>query len=127
MFQYPIVSPRTSTAITTYHIPLYTTHISRPIQSHFRRNSGTNVKLKFGVLSDVMGAPGRQNVPKVVFSSPTTEEASMEEVSIIGLDLAKNVFQMHGAQPNGTVGFTHPINLVFLTGKEVEAIKAICG
>jgi hypothetical protein len=26
------------------------------------------------------------------------EEASVEEVSIVGLDLAKNVFQVHGAR-----------------------------
>ncbi|MFK4654273.1 transposase [Bradyrhizobium japonicum] len=29
----------------------------------------------------------------------------MSEVSIIGLDLAKNVFQMHGADASGTVLF----------------------
>ena len=29
----------------------------------------------------------------------------MEEVSIIGLDLAKNVFQVHGAKPDGSVAF----------------------
>ena len=27
----------------------------------------------------------------------------MEEVSIIGVDLAKNVFQLHGAAADGTV------------------------
>lgn len=29
----------------------------------------------------------------------------MEEVSIIGLDLAKNVFQLHGARSDGSVAF----------------------
>lgn len=29
----------------------------------------------------------------------------MSEISIIGLDLAKNVFQMHGADASGTVLF----------------------
>ena len=29
----------------------------------------------------------------------------MEEVNIIGLDLAKNVFQLHGARPDGSVAF----------------------
>ena len=29
----------------------------------------------------------------------------MEEVSIIGLDLAKNVFQLHGARADGSVAF----------------------
>ena len=29
----------------------------------------------------------------------------MEEVSIIGLDLAKNMFQVHGAKPDGSVAF----------------------
>ncbi|WP_287208863.1 hypothetical protein [Mesorhizobium sp.] len=29
----------------------------------------------------------------------------MEEVTIIGVDLAKNVFQLHGAAADGSVGF----------------------
>ena len=29
----------------------------------------------------------------------------MEKVSIFGLDLAKNVFQVHGARADGSVGF----------------------
>jgi transposase len=29
------------------------------------------------------------------------ERASMDEVSIVGVDLAKNVFQVHGAATNG--------------------------
>jgi transposase len=38
----------------------------------------------------------------VMFPNVTAEEkASMGEVSIIGLDLAKRVFQVHGACPNG--------------------------
>lgn len=32
----------------------------------------------------------------------------MEEVSIIGLDLAKNVFQAHGAAANGAVVLPDP-------------------
>src|SRR5918912_1090423 len=32
-------------------------------------------------------------------------EASMGEVSIIGLDLAKNVFQVHGADASGAMRF----------------------
>jgi transposase len=35
----------------------------------------------------------------------TKQEASMAEVSTIGLDLAKNVFQVHGADPSGEVVF----------------------
>src|SRR5690242_5567445 len=34
-----------------------------------------------------------------------TKEASVGEVSIIGLDLAKNAFQAHGAASDGTVVF----------------------
>jgi len=35
----------------------------------------------------------------------TGEKASMEEVSIIGVDLAKNVFQLHGAAADGSALF----------------------
>jgi hypothetical protein len=35
----------------------------------------------------------------------TTEEASMGEVSTVGIDLAKSVFQVHGSDPTGAVIF----------------------
>jgi transposase len=42
----------------------------------------------------------------VMFANVTAEEkASMDEVSIVGLDLAKRVFQAHGASPNGDAIF----------------------
>ncbi len=33
------------------------------------------------------------------------ERASMENVTIIGIDLAKNVFQLHGAAADGSAVF----------------------
>ena len=42
---------------------------------------------------------------KVVALIATEREASVTEVSIIGLDLAKNVFQLHGASASGAVVF----------------------
>ena len=41
-------------------------------------------------------------------------EASIEKVSIIGLDLAKNVFQAHGACSDGSVAFRMKISRVKL-------------
>jgi transposase len=41
----------------------------------------------------------------VMFVSPQGKEASMEEVSIVGIDLAKQVLQVHGAAPDGRVLF----------------------
>lgn len=35
----------------------------------------------------------------------------MTEVSIIGVDLAKNVFQLHGARADRTVAFRKKVNL----------------
>ena len=56
----------------------------------------------------------------VVFN-PLKEEASMEQVSIIGIDLAKNSFQVHGARSDGSVAFrrklTRPKVLAFLTSQ----------
>ncbi|WP_161492627.1 hypothetical protein [Pseudophaeobacter leonis] len=34
----------------------------------------------------------------------------MTEVSIIGVDLAKNVFQLHGAHADGSVAFRKKVN-----------------
>lgn len=36
-------------------------------------------------------------------SSTIEEDAAMEEITKIGLDLAKNVFQAHGSDSNGRV------------------------
>jgi transposase len=41
----------------------------------------------------------------VVSKHKFKERASMGEVSIIGVDLAKNVFQLHGAASDGSVVF----------------------
>jgi transposase len=41
----------------------------------------------------------------VVSKHKLKERASMGEVSIIGVDLAKNVFQLHGASAEGSVVF----------------------
>jgi transposase len=37
--------------------------------------------------------------------STTTKEASVGEITTIGLDLAKSVFQAHGADASGAVAF----------------------
>src|SRR6185437_3250437 len=48
---------------------------------------------------------------KVAVSRTATRgETSMENVSIVGLDLAKNVFQAHGARRDGTVAFREKIS-----------------
>jgi len=40
-----------------------------------------------------------------MLKSPQREEASIDEVSIVGVDLAKQVFQLHGAGPDGCAIF----------------------
>jgi transposase len=43
-------------------------------------------------------SPTASHCAKLVVASTRTEErASVDQVTIIGLDLAKNVFQLHGA------------------------------
>jgi transposase len=46
----------------------------------------------------------------VVLRAATRGEASTEEVSITGLDLAKNVFQAHGARGDGSTAFRKKIS-----------------
>ena len=41
----------------------------------------------------------------VLVKSPEREETSMDEISIVGVDLAKRVFQVHGAAADGRVLF----------------------
>ena len=65
----------------------------------------------------------------LMFANVTTEEkASMDEVSIVGLDLAKRVFQAHRAPSNGDVIFRKKLSrsqvLPFLT-RQQSCIVAI--
>jgi transposase len=63
----------------------------------------------------------------------TTKEASVGEVSIIGLDLAKTVFQAHGADASGAVVFRKRLRrdqlLAFFAGQPpcVVAMEACAG
>lgn len=41
---------------------------------------------------------------RMVVLEPSREEASMEKISIVGLDLAKNTIQLHAACADGSVG-----------------------
>ena len=53
-------------------------------------------------VSDGVDAPRRHRCAKLAgVEAPLQRGASMGEVSIIGLDLAKNVFQAHGAGADG--------------------------
>ncbi len=56
-------------------------------------------------MSDGVYAPGRIYVPKLRCRVTATEEASMNEVIIIGMDLAKTVFQTHRLRSDGGVAF----------------------
>jgi hypothetical protein len=46
-------------------------------------------------------APRRHLRAKVTASKPSLKEASVEQVTTIGLDIAKYVFQVHGADATG--------------------------
>ncbi|KZK95862.1 hypothetical protein PsAD14_04657 [Pseudovibrio sp. Ad14] len=52
----------------------------------------------------------------------------MEEVSIIGIDLAKRVFQLHGARGDGSVAFRKKLSrkqLLPFLGKQPPCIVAM--
>jgi hypothetical protein len=66
-------------------------------------SQGLGSPLEPGV-SDGVDAPRRQRCAKVEgVEAPLQRGASRGEVSTIGLDLAKNVFQAHGAGADGSV------------------------
>src|SRR5689334_15957831 len=48
-------------------------------------------------------APERHRCARMRLSRSHTREPSVSEISTIGLDLAKNVFQVHGADGDGQV------------------------
>ena len=65
--------------------------------------------------------------------NPLKEEASVEQVSIIGIDLAKNSFQVHGAHSDGSVAFRRKLTrakvMPFLTSQSpcMVAMEACAG
>src|SRR3954471_20289164 len=71
--------------------------------------------------SDGVDAPRRHRRAKVVVFEDHLREASVEEVSTIGLDLAKHVFQAHGARLSGAVVFRKKLRreqvLTFFAGQ----------
>src|SRR6187397_2300287 len=58
-------------------------------------------------------------------ASHATERASMKEVSIIGLDLAKRSFQAHGALADGGVGFRKKLSREKVLGFFAEQPRCI--
>src|SRR3954447_10093618 len=61
----------------------------------------------------------------VMFSHPTNGEASMDKVSIIGLDLAKRSFQALGALADGGVGFRKKLSREKVLGFFAEQPRCI--
>ena len=68
------------------------------------------------VTSDGVDAPRRHLCAKVTVSKLPPKEASMEQATTIGLDIAKHVFQVHGADGAGHVLFRKRITRVKLLG-----------
>lgn len=72
-------------------------------------------------VSDGVDAPTQRHLrARMVVSEPLQERASMEKVSIIGLDLAKSTIQVHAASVNGPVLSRRKVSskklLAFLSG-----------
>ena len=66
----------------------------------------------------------------VMLKSTSMEEVSVEEVTIIGIDLAKSVFQPHGADASGRPVFRKKLSRAQFTrfmklGHEVRLIPPI--
>src|SRR5215813_14714638 len=65
--------------------------------------------------------PRRPWCARVVVLITTEQEASVSEASMIGLDLAKRVFQAHGADASGKVVFRKQLRrgqvLAFFAGR----------
>lgn len=63
------------------------------------------------VVSDGVDAPTQRHLrARMVVLEPLQGRASMEKVSIIGLDLAKSIIQVHAANVDGSVLFRRKIS-----------------
>jgi hypothetical protein len=59
-----------------------------------------------------------------MMSQPGEEEASMTEVSIVGVDLAKQSFQLHAAARDGSVVFRRKLSRSkFVEADEASALR----
>ena len=63
--------------------------------------SGGRRSLTFPRKSDGVDAPRRHLRAKVKAFEPSPKEASVDQVTTIGLDIAKYIFQAHGADAAG--------------------------
>jgi len=60
-------------------------------------------------VSDGVDAPPASDVPRLRCRI-ATKEASVDEISIIGVDIAKHVFQLHGANADGSIAFSKKVS-----------------
>ena len=69
-----------------------------------------------------------RSVPRWWRDQPPEEEASMEQVNIIGIDLAKRSFQLHGARADGSVAFRRKVSrerLLYILGAQQRCVVAM--
>jgi hypothetical protein len=89
-----------------FHTLLPTRHrlLAKALKSHDQRTASCHICTE----CDGVDAPtptASQCAKLVMLRSPGKERASMNEVTIVGVDLAKRVFQVHGAAADGAVVF----------------------
>jgi transposase len=82
------------------------TLVDRLIQSTEKSVTATKSLRVFASSRDGVDAPRRHLCAKMVVSNDHLREASMGEVTTIGLDLAKQVFHVHGADASGAALFS---------------------
>ena len=70
-----------------------------------RMRQTNEILRKASAYFDGVGAPSRRHRSVPFCDDPTKERASMGKATIIGIDLAKRVFQVHGAAADASVLF----------------------
>ena len=101
-----------------------------PVPHRFTERGAFNIDPQSACKIDGVDASSRRHrsVPRWWRDQPPEEEASMEEVNIIGIDLAKRSFQLHGARADGSVAFRRKVSrerLLYILGAQQRCVVAM--
>ena len=90
--------------------------------------SMSNCQTAFNIDGVDASSRRHRSVPRWWRNQPPEEEASMEQVNIIGIDLAKRSFQLHGARADGSVAFRRKVSrerLLYILGAQQRCVVAM--
>ena len=124
------VRPSRFESVLSGYVPGTDLRLGRMREGQHECQSAFNIDPQSACKIDGVDASSRRHrsVPRWWRDQPPEEEASMEQVNIIGIDLAKRSFQLHGARADGSVAFRRKVSrerLLYILGAQQRCVVAM--